>query len=50
VPDVQVGRGRIQAELDAQPVPPFEALAQVISNVDPHGALAQALEKLPAHE
>jgi len=49
VADVEVRRGRVETELDPQPVAAVQARAKVVFDVDLHRALAQALEKLSAH-
>ena len=47
--DVQVGSGRIESQLHAEPVAALEPCAQVIFDVDLHRPLAQSLEELPTH-
>ena len=46
---VQVGRGRVEAELDPQRISAQQALTQMVLDVDLDRPLTQALEKLPAH-
>jgi hypothetical protein len=49
VADMEVGRRRVEAELDPQPVAALQARAKVVFDVDLHRPLAQALKKRSAH-
>jgi hypothetical protein len=40
VTDVEVGRGRVETQLDAQPIAALEPSSQVIRDVDLDGPLA----------
>jgi hypothetical protein len=46
---MQVGRGRVEAELDAELVAALDALAQVVGDVNLDGARAQELPERVSH-